>query len=418
MRSRPRHSGFSLVELLIALAASVFVMLGAAVLLRSQYRAFQSSSSERAFQEAGRIALEALTTDLRLAGLGVDPGLVFDFGPLANGRSAAAPAGSSFATVPMACGADVTCRDSITGPDELVFLSRDPFFGKPLRAAVNAASTTLTVTGPLNVPLHQGQILQVACYSGAMTWAYVQVRATVAAAPTALTVDIPIASGAGNTFPTQNALLADSCFSTVASIDPLTVPSATKVFKVDRFRYFIQSYSAAGAVVAWGTAGSRPWLMLDHGTFDTTNSGKPQVDPVAPDVEDLQVAYVFPTDDVTPVVGAVEGAQLASAAGGIDLASACPVSTDDPGGPNRLTHHPGNIRAVRVGVVVRSAEPDLQLSNAAILPANLNRPAQAATDGFLRLLLQTSVQVRNLDARAPYYPFYSAAADQLNVGGG
>ena len=118
------------------------------------------------------------------------------------------------------------------------------------------------------------------------------------------------------------------------------------------------------------------------------------------------------------MVGAVVGAQLASAAGGIDLASACPVSSDDPGGPNRLTHHPGNIRAVRVGVVVRSAEPDLQLSNTATLPANLNRPARAAPDGFLRLLLQTSVQVRNLDARAPYYPFYSTAADQLNVGGG
>jgi type II secretory pathway pseudopilin PulG len=419
MRSRPRHSGFSLVELLIALAASVFVMLGAAVLLKSQYRAFQSSSSERAFQEAGRIALEALTTDLRQAGLGVDPGLVFDFGPLAAGRVAAQPAGTSFATLSLLCTTgDVTCRDSIAGPDELVFLSRDPAFGKPLRAAVTAASTTLTVTGPLNAPLHQGQILQVACYTGNMTWAYVQVRSTVAADRTAATIDIPISSGNGSTFPNQNTLLADGCFSTVASADPLTVPSAAKVFKVDRFRYFIQSYSAAGAVVAWGTAGSRPWLMLDHGTFDTTNSGKAQVDPVAPDVEDLQVAYVFPRDTATPVVGAVEGARLASAVGSIDLASSCPVSSDDALGANRLTHHPGNIRSVQVGVVVRSAEPDLQLSNAATLPANLNRPALVGPDGYLRLLLQTSVQVRNLDARAPYYPFYSSAADQLNVGGG
>jgi hypothetical protein len=33
-------------------------------------------------------------------------------------------------------------------------------------------------------------------------------------------------------------------------------------------------------------------------------------------------------------------------------------------------------------------------------------------------MLQTSVPVRNLDARAPYYPFYGTGADQLNVGGG
>jgi type II secretory pathway pseudopilin PulG len=417
MRSPSRLSGFSLVELLIALAASVFVMLGAAVLLKSQYRAFQSSSSERAFQETGRIALDAITTDLRQAGLGVDPGLVFDFGPMANARAAAGPIGSSFATVSLDCGAAVTCRDSIAGPDELVFLSRDPSFGKPLRAAATATSTTLTVAGPLNTALHQGQILQVICYSGNMPWAYVQVGSSVAASAAA-TVDIPIAAANGTTFPTQNGLLADSCFSTVASADPATIASAAKVFKVDRFRYFIQSYTATGDVVAWGTAGSRPWLMLDRGTVDTNDGDRAQIDPVAPDVEDLQVAYVFPTDEVTPVVGATAGALLTSSATGIDLAAACPVSSDDIGGPNRLTHHPGNIRAVQVAVVVRSAEPNLQLNDAATLPAALNRPALAAPDGYLRLLLQTSVPVRNLDARAPYYPFYGTGADQLNVGGG
>jgi prepilin-type N-terminal cleavage/methylation domain-containing protein len=254
MRSRPRPSGFSLVELLIALAASVFVMLGAAVLLRSQYQAFQSSTSERALQEAGRIALDSLSTDLRQAGLGVDPGLVFDFGPQANARAAAGPTGASFATVSADCDAAVTCRDSIAGPDELVFLSRDPSFGKPLRAAATATSPVLTVAGPLNAALHKGQLLQVVCYSGNMTWAYLQVSASVAASAAA-TVDIPIASAAGNTFPTQNAILADSCFSTVASADPSTILNAAKVFKVDRFRYFIQSYSPAGAVTAWGTAG-------------------------------------------------------------------------------------------------------------------------------------------------------------------
>jgi type IV pilus assembly protein PilW len=418
MRSRPRPSGFSLVELLIALAASVFVMLGAAVLLKSQYQAFQSSTSERAFQETGRIALDVLTTDLRQAGLGVDVGLVFDFGTQASARSAAGSTGATFATaIPSDCGTAVTCRDSITGPDELVFLSRDPAFGKPLRAAATSGSATLTVTGPLRAPLHQGQILQVVCYSGSMAWAYVQVGSTVGVNTTAATVDIPITSASGSTFPNQNGLLADACFSVVATADAATVAGAAKVFKVDRYRYFIRNFDPAGGVVAWGTAGSRPWLMLDRGTTDTT-TGKPVIDPVAPDVEDLQVAYVFPLDTVNPVVGATASTQLAAGATGIDLSAACPVSTDDVVGANRLTHHPANIRAVQVAVVVRSAEPDLSRANAATIPAALNRPDVTGPDGYLRLLLQTTVPVRNLDSRAPYYPSYGTGTDQLNIGGG
>jgi type IV pilus assembly protein PilW len=420
MRSTPRHSGFSLVELLIALAASVFVMLGAAVLLKSQYHAFQSSTSERAFQETGRIALDTLSADLRAAGMGVDPGLVFDFGVQANARAAAGPTGTTFATTNdpwKDCNTPVTCRDSVTGPDELVFLSRDPFFGKPLTVAATAASTTLTVAGPLTVPLHQGQILQVVCYSLQMTWAYVQVSATVNKSAAA-TVSIPIYSGADNTFPRQNSILADPCYSSVVSVDPASVPMAAKVFKVDRSRYFIRSYDAAGAPAAWGAANARPWLMLDHGTVDTSNGNKPQVDPVAPDVEDLQVAYVFPNDAVTPLVGNVPNLQLDNDAVDIDLAAAGPASTDDVLAATRFTHHPGNIRSVQVAVVVRSAEPDTQLSGTATLPASFNRPAMAAPDGYLRLRLQTSVPVRNLDSRAPYYPTYDAGTGQLNVGGG
>jgi Tfp pilus assembly protein PilV len=421
MRSRPHPSGFSLGELLIALTASVFVMIGATVLLRSQYKAFQSTSGERAFQETGRIALSAIAADLRQAGFGLDVGLAFDFGTQANARSAAGQAGTSYATTSLTCTAgNVVCRDSTTGPDELVFLARDPAFGKVLRAAAVAGSASLTVAGPLNTPLYKGQVLQVACYTGNMTMAYLEVGANVAANASATsTIVIPITSSNGNTFPTQNGILADPCFSTVATAGNLASEvSATKVFKVDRYRYFIRSYSAAGAVVPWGTAGSRPWLMLDHGTQDSANGNKPVIDPVAPDVEDLQVAYVFPLDAVNTVVGATANAALSNSATSIDLGAACPVSSDDSGGPNRLTHHPANIRTVQVALVVRTPEPDLSLANTAQIPAALNRPALAGPDGFRRMVLQTSVAARNLDSRAPYYPYHGIGTDQLNVGGG
>jgi type II secretory pathway pseudopilin PulG len=417
MRPAPRHAGFTLVELLVALGASMFVLVGATLLMRSQMHAFTSTSADRNLQETGRIALEAISTDLRAAGLGVDPGLVFDFGAQTAARMAVGfPAGATFATTAWQCGANVTCRDRADGPDELVFHSRDPYFGKPLRVAASGSSTSLTVAGPLNTPLHQNQILQVLCYSGSMTWAYVQVAAEVpATALTAATVVIPITQGAG-TFPTQS--LANSCFSSVATAgNAASVATAAKVFKVNRFRYFIRNYNAAGGTVAWGTAGSRPWLMVDRGVIDPV-SGVTLIEPVAPDVEDLQLAYTFPLDAANPVVGVTPGAALADNATSINVTGACPTYGDDMAAASRLNHHPGNIRAVQVSVVVRSTSADLSLANSATLQAIFNRPAMTVEAGYARLQLQTTVPVRNLDARAPYYPAFGLGTDQLNVGGG
>jgi type IV pilus assembly protein PilW len=172
MRAMSRDArGFSLIELLIASLVTVVLILGAASLLLAQQATFRSTSSERAVQETGRIALEHIAGNLRRAGFGVDPGLAFDFGAQTTARMDRAFAGGTFATNSLACGTAVSCRDRVDGPDELVFLSRDPAFGHALvTAGPTASSTTLTIQGPLLQPLHKGQILQVMCYSGQMTW--------------------------------------------------------------------------------------------------------------------------------------------------------------------------------------------------------------------------------------------------------
>jgi type IV pilus assembly protein PilW len=419
MRSRPRAvPGFSLVELLVALLVSVVVILGAATLLRAQQASFRLTSSERAVQETGRIALQHIAENLRTAGFGVDPGLAFDFGAQSNARMDRAPAGGSFATSSLACGSAVACRDRVDGPDELVFLARDPSFGHALASAATASSSGLVIQGPLRAPLHKGQLLQVLCYAGDMRWAYVQVSQEVAAS-SATTITIPIESNSSASYPwpTQNSLLGNACYSTVANaVDPSSLLAAAKVFKVDRFRYFIRNYAADGSVVAWGTAGSRPWLMLDQGLTDASNV--PLVDVIAPDVEDLQVAYVFPADATNTVVGATPGTALTSGATSIDLTSAPPVYSDDLAAISRTTHHPANIRAVRVAIVARGADKDLSLRDVTYLPALLNRPVTAGEEGFRRQPFETSLAVRNLDARAPYFPIWDAGSITLNVGGG
>ena len=428
-RARPQR-GFSLVELMIALGVGVIIIAGAVGLMISTQHHFQSTSGERALQEAARVALGHVTNNLRNTGYGVDPALAFDLGPLTNVRIDQAYSGQTFSTssTPSAGGGCTgLCRDSTTGPDEIVFYARDPAFGPhPLTVAASSSSAGLVVAGPVNVPLQRGQVLQVACYSGGMTWAYV----TVSGAATDNgdgTVTIPIA-GSGTTFPKQNAWLDDPCFQSVATVtskvlNTATLTSAAEVFKIDRYRYFVATYDDGGNVRPWGTAGARPYLMLDQGLKDSAGNAIQSV--VAPDVEDLQLAYVFPGDAATPLVGATSGAAISNSDTGINLAPGVrnPDYADAPDAPTRATHHPGNIGAVRVYVVVRSPVADPNLPNSATLPAAGNRDVTAGPPGYSRLLVDTTVAVPNLATSCPYFPGYGGSTAtsgnrQLNVGGG
>jgi type IV pilus assembly protein PilW len=369
------------------------------------------------------VALEDLSANLRLAGYGLEPAFVFDFGPLPAVVADRLPPGAVASVAGYACGAPVACRDSTAGgasPDEIVFHYRNPYFVRPITSPPGVNS--LTISGPLNAPLEQGQLLQVVCYAGDMYWALVTVGAQVPATAAAV-VNVPLEAGNGFEFGHQNQALGDPCFQAVApagsaASSPAAV-SAAKVFKVERFRYFIQTYDRSGAVVPWGTANGRPHLMLDQGLVQ---NGAPLLQLVAPDVEDLQLSYVFPRAPAgSQQAGAVQGQALILDPTGIDLAAAAPVYTDRLAAAARQTHHPANIGAVRVSLVVRSPEPDASFGAAAeaTVPAAGNRPAVAGPGGYRRYRFDTTVATPNLDVRAPYFPTYSAVpADRLNVDGG
>jgi hypothetical protein len=185
-----------------------------------------------------------------MAGYGVDPGMAFDFG-LATSPQQQATLPEGVTGVQFGgyqCANPVTCRDRVDAPDEVVFHSRDPLFGQLL---TGHDASTLVLRGPLNRPLDKGQILQVVCYGGDQVWAYVTVDSRVEATTTN-DVRVPLdgAQTAGDNspiFPHQNTLLANPCFA-----------AASRVFAIERYRYFVQSYDLAGAVVAWGTPESPP----------------------------------------------------------------------------------------------------------------------------------------------------------------
>jgi type IV pilus assembly protein PilW len=422
-RTAPRaraQRGFSLVELMIALGISAIVIAGSLALLIGQQRAFQTGSADRALQETARVALESVTSELRMAGFGMEPALVFDFGAQAAVPMPRASPGTTGAVATVSCGSAVACRDRTDGPDELVFYHRNPSFGYAL--AQGYAGDTLHLTGPLRSPIYKGQLLQVMCFSGSMYWAYVKTASFVDATADA-DVPVTIESSTTSDFPRQNAILADGCFGAAApqGSDAATAASAAKVYKIERFRYYIATYDATGNIVAWGTVGGRPHLMLDQGLTD--KDGVPVLSVVAPDVEDLQLAYIFPASAPgLQLIGATSGTAVTANDQGIDLAPAAgvPLFGDESDAPSRTTQHPANIRGVKVSLVVRSPEADARvvadLDNT--LPPAGNRAAVVGPAGHRRLLVETTVTAPNLAAGAPYFPIYSSGTDQLNKGGG
>jgi hypothetical protein len=147
---------------------------------------------------------------------------------------------------------------------------------------------------------------------------------------------------------------------------------------------------------------------------------------VAPDVEDLQVSYVFPLGAAgTQVAGATPGTALANADTGIDLAPATglvPTYASARLSAARASHYPSNIRLVRVAVVARAPNIDSGLGDP-FVPAAGNRPAVAAGDpGYRRAVFETSAALPNMESRAPFFPAIVPTSDPsagvLNVGGG
>lgn len=432
-RTRWSPSGFTLIELLVGVAVSLIAIAGGIVMLQAQKRSFQGSSADRAMQETGRMALGAMSQDVAMAGFGIEPAMVFDFGQMTNVPMERAPQGTgktvtfggdSSGATGYPCSGAVTCRDAIDGPDELAFQYRNPYFSH--RIVKVTSETQIEILGPLTQPIRDGQVLQAVCLTGDMVWAYLRTAGEVAVNQSDK-IAVGLESGVDLDFPHQNEVLGNGCFPTAypaLSSPPSAEDRAPgpRLFEVERIRFFIQSYDPAGNVVAWNTAGSRPYLMLDRGLRSA--DGTPLLDVVAPDVEDLQVSYVFPLATAeNQVAGATSGTRLGNSATGIDLAPGLvPTYAAARLSAVRATHYPSNIRAVRISIVVRSPNQDPNLGSPTI-PAAGNRPAVTAADpGYQRMLFETSVAIPNMESRAPFFPSIvpttDASAGVLNVGGG
>ncbi len=335
------HRGFSLIELMIALAVSAVVMAGVVGAALAQQKAFYGSERTRLAQSSARAAQLFLEDKLRLAGFGMDPAMAFDF-------QLYTPA--NYPSLPCPPEAGGCARDAVDNSDELVFYERNPNYwvpnaltGKPVGHAWRICS------GPSQAPDYghavtssdvqvdanpgdtflAGQILAAVCPNGRY-YAYM----TVASDWTVPATDpggcgsarsrIPLVAAAA-TNPLRRQDLAASPWGDTpqyfnSSVSALaSSPTAAscfasgeaRLFQIDRYRFHVRPV----AVGTWpdGKTKYDPYLVLDMGV-DTNGDGTIDANDelvVAEGVEIMQVAYVLANPALpTPTVGATPGTPI------------------------------------------------------------------------------------------------------------
>lgn len=440
MRAPSRDHGMTLIELMIAMTVSLVVVAGALVAGRTQQKAYVDGQRLRTAQASARRALLAVERMVPNAGWGLDAPLAFDFSGW-TGR----PCPSTMGTCPV---------DSTSGPDELVFLFRDPWYwvsGDAANPPVgnawilrNVDATSFTVDARAGDVFRKGQIFSAVCFGSSSYTYFTADTTTTATAAGPLRVTLKSAVTA-NPFLRQDVAVlpvgkTENCFNPSASGLASTPP---RLFMVNRYRIHIHPASLG----TFGTATRYdPLLVLDRGVDMNGDGNVDEYDEelLAEGIESMQVSYGFFSSAV-PVAGETAAITFSARAPLSIVTTANEISTTlFPGTPGaadtspyqassfygfgvngapsdgsawaRSGNNQANIQLVRVAFLARSLEPDLAsftsaaqqlpLFNQTTSPTWVNAPATAlgGHDGYQRMVFQTSVVLQNMTFRAmPYF---------------
>ena len=414
-----RHSrGFTLIEVAVGAAVALVVIGIVTSTFLSQQRSIQALDLSREASNAARDAMLSMQQTIGRAGYGVDPRYAFDF------RTYSCPSWSAASP----------CRDRINGPDEIVFVSRDPGYywsGNPtsiIPGCSTAApcsghawpvtsfdSTHVTVTAAAGDTFLKGQIVQMACAKGTNpTMGRVADNFTAASAG-ALQLTLE-AIAAGNPYRTNIPATHDACFDN----------PGVSLFLVNLYRYHV------------ATLNGEPWLMLDRGLDYNRNGVTPEVlsggtpdaadeIPIARGVEGLQIAY-FLRPSTTGLTAPDNGQDwvVGDTAGTIeepDPTATAPVSAWTPSIPTpgpidqdtaavRYNLHPANIRGVRIRLTVRSLRQDITqpapwlgdppVADGSTAIENRNDFTAVALGRYRRFFSSVTVSTPNLASKDPF----------------
>ena len=393
MARRAHRKGFTLLEVLVSSTVSLVAVAAASHALVNQYAALQGRDLSRQANGSAREATQFLDTILRTTGFGVEPRYAIDF----NYRCDTQP-----------------CRDSVTGPDELVVMSRDPRYRYQAQGegtcgdaagcfsgdafpitAVTTNPPSLTATFQPGTSLEAGRVVLAMCAGGQNP-----VMLTLGTG-VSLSSASPASSVVINTFSADTTL---GPFNATGSLLTCHGQPGAAMFLVDRSRFFVQ------------TLDGTPWLMLDTGRDLDGDGILPPVDqddliPVAKNVLDMQVAYALdacggspagPDSDGNWVIGDDRGRPEEPLRVTVPAAPTYGTASNDPA---RCTMSPANVRAIRVSLRLRSDKADHGRGpdwEGDLLNAPENHTGTLNVPGYRLFSAQLDVTLRNMSSTASF----------------
>ena len=310
-------AGYTLVEVMAALVILAIAMIAVFATFTTQQQSFTAQSRVAEMQHNLRIAVDYMSRDLRMAGYGIPDNV-------------AVPAGANqagFASI-----RTLVALDNSTGPDQIYILYRyDMDANQP--ATVNTVA--MTGAGSVTVDNAAGFL---------STGGELVVVADQATADVFQTTSV-----AGN------VLTFGGIYGTIGHTLYGVGPPPATVAKARFVRYYIDRSDP-----------NHPTLMVDR------NIPGQAAQPVADDIEDLQLTYGVDTNGD----GIVDGA--------VGSWSSTP--------PANLTQ----IRQLRLMLMARAGFPDRNWSETR--PALGNHAAGASTDGYRRRISDVVIDLRNSGA--------------------
>lgn len=316
---RGPEAGYSLVEVMAALAILAIAMTAVFATFTTQQQTFVVQGRVAEMQQNLRQAVEYMSRDIRLAGYGTPDNVTIPNGVVAAGITSVR---------------SIYAKDNTAGPDQVYVLymfdmdtNQPPTTDNALGVPANAGSITV----PSTAGFQPGGGEFVLVTDGATADLY----QTTAAGGTTLTFGGGLSYNAGHTKSYASG-----------GVPPVTVAKA-------RFaRYYIDTT----------TDPDHPTLMVDR------MAGAP-AQPVADDIEDLQLEYGLDTS--VPTDGVVDN-----------------VWTSNPSYTQIAL-----ARQVRLRVMARSRFPEKGWNE--IRPALGNHPAGTASDGYRRRIYDIVIDLRN-----------------------
>lgn len=393
--------GFTLIELMVGMTVAILIIGVVTATFLSQQRAVQALDLSREASNGSRDAMLSMQETIGRAGYGIDPRYAFDLTFYNTG----------------------TARDSITGPDEIVFVERDPNYywsNSPATTvqgcdpsapcsghawqitATNAGSGTLTILAHGGESFLKGQLVLIVCANGQNP--LIGEVSSWNSASSTITLNVNNANPYRQMIPSSGA---NACYAA----------PGLSLFLVNRYHYHVV------------TIGGDPWLMLDRGIDYNGNGVTPENGgdlsdeiPIAHGVENIQFAYLLqpppspwtgggaaptaPDNNTNWVVGDTPGVVETP-----DPTATAPLQNTVITDPSRYNKHPANVRGIRVRITVRSLLKDLtapgNFTGDAFYPPGATTVENANTlgapnDKFRRYFTSVVVATPNLNSKDPF----------------